>query len=96
MWDIYRSKYGEDPVNKVFLGHDQVLIINEAIKLGGGATAAQVLAGLPQVKDLQGTTGVLTLSPETHQPVGLSMVMFKIEKGEYLDLGRYVPEKHKK
>ena len=96
VWDIYRSKYGEDPVNKVFLGHDQVLIINEAIKLGGGATAAQVLAGLPQVKDLQGTTGVLTLSPETHQPVGLSMVMFKIEKGEYLDLGRYVPEKHKK
>ena len=95
VWDIYREKYGEDPVNKVFLGHDQVLIINEAIRLGGGATAAQVLAGLPQVKDLQGTTGVLTLSPETHQPVGLSMVMFKIEKGEYTDLGRYVPEKHK-
>ncbi|NLA90638.1 MAG: ABC transporter substrate-binding protein, partial [Synergistaceae bacterium] len=95
VWDIYREKYGEDPVNKVFLGYDQVLIIQEAIRIGGGATAAQTLTGLPQVKDLQGTTGVLTLSPETHQPVGLSMVMFKIEKGEYVDLGRYVPEKHK-
>ena len=95
VWDIYKKKYNEDPVNKVFLGHDQVLIIREAMKAGGGTSAAQVLAGLSLVKDLQGTTGVLTLSPETHQPVGLSMVMFKIDKGEYVELGRYVPEKHK-
>lgn len=95
VWDIYKEKYNEDPVNKVFLGHDQVLIIREAMKAGGGTSAAQVLAGLPLVKDLQGTTGVLTLSPETHQPVGLSMVMFKIDQGEYVELGRYVPEKHK-
>ncbi|HPE64937.1 MAG TPA: ABC transporter substrate-binding protein [Synergistales bacterium] len=95
VWEIYKTKYGEDPVNKVFLGYDKVLLIREAMKLGGGTSAAQVMAGLSQVKDLQGTTGVLTISPGTHQPVGLSMVMYKIEKGKYVELGRYVPEKHK-
>lgn len=96
VWDIYKGKYGENPVNKVFLGYDKILLIREAMKLGGGTSAPQVMAGMPQVKDLQGTTGVLTISPETHQPVGLSMVMYKIEKGAYAELGRYVPEKHKK
>jgi len=95
VWEIYKTKFGEDPVNKVFLGYDKVLLIREAMKLGGGTSAAQVMAGLSQVKELQGTTGVLTISPETHQPVGLSMVMYKIEKGKYVELGRYVPEKHK-
>jgi len=95
VWDVYKTKYGENPVNKVFLGYDKVLLIQEAMKLGGGTSAAQVMAGLSQVKDLQGTTGVLTISPGTHQPVGLSMVMYKIEKGKYVELGRYVPEKHK-
>lgn len=95
VWDVYKTKYGENPVNKVFLGYDKVLLIQEAMKLGGGTSAAQVMAGLSQVKELQGTTGVLTISPETHQPVGLSMVMYKIEKGKYVELGRYVPEKHK-
>jgi len=95
VWEIYKTKYGEDPVNKVFLGYDKVLLIREAMKLGGGTSAAQVMAGLSQVKELQGTTGVLTISPETHQPVGLSMVMYKIENGKYVELGRYVPEKHK-
>ena len=95
VWEIYKTKYGEDPVNKVFLGYDKVLLIQKAMKLGGGTSSAQVMAGLSQVKDLQGTTGVLTISPETHQPVGLSMVMYKIEKGKYVELGRYVPEKHK-
>ena len=95
VWDIYKGKYGENPVNKVFLGYDKILLIQEAARLGGGASAEHIMAGMPQVKDLQATTGVLTISPETHQPVGLSMVMYKIEKGEYVGLGRYVPEKHK-
>lgn len=96
VWRIYRDKFKEDPVNKVFLGYDKILLIGEAMKLGGGTSAANVQAGLSKVKDLQGTTGVLTISPATHQPVGLSMVMYKIEKGQYVELGRYVPAKHQK
>lgn len=96
VWKIYKAKYNEDPVNKVFLGYDKVLLIREGMKLGGGTASAQIIAGLSKVANLQGTTGVLTISPETHQPTGLSMVMYKIEKGKYVELGRYVPEGHKK
>ena len=96
VWKIYKAKYNEDPVNKVFLGYDKILLIREGMKLGGGTASAQIIAGLNKVANLQGTTGVLTISPETHQPTGLSMVMYKIEKGKYVELGRYVPKGHKK
>ena len=96
VWKTYKAKFNEDPVNKVFLGYDKILLIREGMRLGGGTASAQIIAGLNKVANLQGTTGVLTISPETHQPTGLSMVMYKIEKGKYVELGRYVPEGHKK
>ncbi len=91
----YVEKFKENPINKAFLGYDTILIIEEAVKKAGSAKAEDVIAGLSKITDLQGTTGVITISPETHQPKGLSMVMYKIENGQYVDLGRYVPEKHK-
>jgi branched-chain amino acid transport system substrate-binding protein len=93
--NAYKAKYNEDPINKVYLGYDKMLAIAEAIKLGGGATPDKIIEGLNKVKGVQGTTGILTLSPQNHQPVGLSMVMYKLDKGTYIDLGRYIPEKHK-
>jgi len=94
--NAYRAKFNEDPINKVYLGYDKLLVIIEAIKKGGGASADKILQGLNQISDLQGTTGKITISPQTHQPVGLSMVMYKIENGKYVDLGRYIPAKHMK
>ena len=73
-----------------------MLVIAEAIKQGGGASADKILEGMNKINGVKGTTGVITISPQTHQPVGLSMVMYKLENGKYIDLGRYVPEKHKK
>ncbi len=93
--NAYRAKFNEDPINKAYLGYDKVTVILKAIELGGGASGPQIIAGLSKVKDVQGTTGVLTLSAKTHQPLGLSMVMYKIENGKYLEIGRYVPESHK-
>ncbi|MDR3592516.1 MAG: ABC transporter substrate-binding protein [Negativicutes bacterium] len=93
--NAYKAKYNEDPINKVYLGYDKMLVIAEAIKLGGAATPDKIIEGLNKVKGVQGSTGVLTISPQNHQPVGLSMVMYKIEQGKYIDLGRYIPEKHK-
>ena len=73
--NAYRAKFNEDPINKAYLGYDKVTVILKAIELGGGATGPQIIAGLSKVKDVQGTTGVITISPKTHQPLGLSMVM---------------------
>lgn len=91
----YRAKYNEDPINKVYLGYDKMLVVAEGIKKGGGATPGKIIEGLNKVSGLQGTTGVITISPKTHQPVGLSMVMYHIDHGVYKDLGRYIPAKHK-
>jgi branched-chain amino acid transport system substrate-binding protein len=91
----YKAKYNEDPINKVYLGYDNMLVVVEGIKKGGGATPDKIIEGLNKVSGLQGTTGVITISPKTHQPVGLSMVMYHLDHGVYKDLGRYVPAKHK-
>lgn len=91
--NAYKAKYNENPINKVYLGYDKMLIVAEAIKKGGDSTAEKILAGMNQISGLQGTTGVITISPQDHMPVGLSMVMYKIDKGNYIDLGRYVPAK---
>jgi branched-chain amino acid transport system substrate-binding protein len=93
--NAYRAKFNEDPINKAYLGYDKVTVILKAIELGGGASGPQIIAGLSKVKDVQGTTGIITLSPKTHQPLGLSMVMYKIDAGKYQEIGRYVPESHK-
>ena len=93
--NAYKAKFNEDPINKAYLGYDKVTVLLKAIELGGGASGPQIIAGLSKIKDVQGTTGIITLSPKTHQPLGLSMVMYKIENGKYSEIGRYVPESHK-
>lgn len=92
----YMDKFKEQPINKAYLGYDKVLIIAEAVKIAKSTKPEDVMKAMSQITNLQGTTGSITLSPNTHQPVGLSMVMYKIDNGKYIDLGRYVPEKHKK
>ena len=87
MRKAYRTKFNEDPINKVYLGYDKMLVVVEGIKKGGGATPGKIIEGLNKVSGLQGTTGVITISPKTHQPVGLSMVMYYIDHGVYKDLG---------
>ncbi len=94
--EAYRAKYKEDPINKVYLGYDKMLVVVEGIKKGGAATPDKIIEGLNKVNGLQGTTGVITIAPTNHQPVGLSMVMYYIDHGVYKDLGRYIPEGHKK
>ena len=35
----YKAKYNEDPINKVYLGYDKMLVVVEGIKKGGGGYA---------------------------------------------------------
>lgn len=91
----YMTKFAENPVNKAYLGYDKVLMIADAIRRAGSADPVKIRDAMEQTKSLQGTTGVLSLSPKTHQPVGLSMVMYSIMGGRYDDLGRWIPDSHK-
>lgn len=92
----YKAKFNEEPTNKAYLGYDKIMIIAEAIKRAGSGDSTAIKNEIEKTSNMQGTTGVISISPTTHSPVGLSMVMFKIEKGQYKDLGRYIPEEHKK
>jgi branched-chain amino acid transport system substrate-binding protein len=91
--EAYKAKYKEDPINKAYLGYDTVSIIVNAIKTAGKADAVAIKDALEKTKDLQCTTGKITLDPKTHATVGLSMVVYKIEKGKYSEIGRHVAEK---
>jgi branched-chain amino acid transport system substrate-binding protein len=91
----YMAKFNEEPVNKVYLGYDKVLMIVDAIKRANSTDPTKIRDALEQLKNLQGTTGVISISPTNHQPVGLSMVMYSIMGGQYSDLGRWVPDAHK-
>ena len=78
--DVYFEKYGEEPINKVFLGYDKILIIADALKRAGSEEPTAIKDALEKVSNLQCTTGIITISPNTHSPVGLSMVIFKMER----------------
>ena len=64
--NAYKAKFKEDPINKVYLGYDKILVVAEAIKQGGSASADKILEGLNKVKDVNGTTGIITISPANH------------------------------
>ena len=88
----YKEKYKEDAINKSFLGYDAVYMLADSVKREG-ATGPGIIKGLETLKDLPGTTGVLTMSNATHQLVVLSMVMYEIKDGKYVELERYALKK---
>ena len=92
--EAYVEKFGEEPINKAFLGYDKILIIADAIRRAGSSDPQAVSEAIESSEGLRATTGVITISEETHRPVGLSMVMYQIRDGEYVEIGRHVPESH--
>lgn len=81
---------------KVYLGYDATMLAAEAIKRAGdNITGENVNAMLETIEGLEGMTGTIGFSPDSHQPIGLSMVMYVIKNGVNEKLGRYVPEIHK-
>ncbi|MEM1485901.1 ABC transporter substrate-binding protein [Oscillospiraceae bacterium PP1C4] len=94
----YIDKYDDaDTVDdisvKVYLAYDAVMLAAEGIKNANMSTSGEdIKAGLEAIEFLECKSGNIGFSPETHQPKGLSMVMYKITDGVNENLGRYVPE----
>ncbi|HLV10609.1 MAG TPA: ABC transporter substrate-binding protein [Halanaerobiales bacterium] len=91
----YVSKFGEEPVNKSYLGYDSILATVEAIKIAGSTNPQDIAEAGAKIENLEVTTGNLSISPENHRPYGLSMPIFEIVDGEYKLLNYYIPEKLK-
>lgn len=90
VYDAYKAKFGEEPLNKVFIGYDSVTLIAEAIKAAQSSESEKITAALSNLKDIKGTTGNISISTKTHRTYGLSMVMFQIENGKYVAKERYL------
>ncbi len=81
---------------KVYLGYDATMLAAEAIRRSGdNITGENVNTQLETIEGMEGMTGTIGFSPDSHQPIGLSMVMYVIKEGVNEKLGRYVPEIHK-
>ena len=81
---------------KVYLGYDATQLIAEALRrCGDDITGENVNAQLETIEALELMSGTIGFSPESHQPIGLSMVMYRIDQGVNVKLGRHVPESHK-
>jgi len=85
----YKEEIGEEPTNKGYIGWDAAHILKWVVENTGATDAAGFTEGLAQVKNLELLTGTFNMNPETHMPEGLPMVMYKIEKGVYVELGPY-------
>lgn len=81
---------------KVYLGYDATKLIAEALRrCGDDITGENVNAKLETIEGLELMSGTIGFSTESHQPIGLSMVMYRIENGVNVKLGRHIPESHK-
>ncbi len=89
--EAYKKKFNEEPDQKSYIGYDEVNIIAQAIiKNGNKADSASIRDSLEKnTVDFQGAQGTFTIDAKTHMPTGLSLIMTKIENGEYVKLTKY-------
>ena len=90
----YLDEFGTEPDVKSYIGYDEILIIANAIQEAGYSTDREAVRNALEnnISELQCTQGLMSINPENHMPTGLSMVIYKIENGEYSLLQRYAPE----
>lgn len=91
--DTYEDAKTVDDISvKVYLGYDAIRLIAEAIKNADAITGEGIKNGLEKIEAFDALPGKIGFSTKSHQPIGLSMVMYKINKGTNEKIGPYVPE----
>lgn len=72
--EAYKKEYGQEPSALAALGYDSGLMIIDAIKRAGSDDPAKIRDALEQTKNLQVSTGILTLD-SNHNPVKSAVVI---------------------
>lgn len=87
----YKTKYNMDPVmpNPV-MAVDGLLAVVEAIKKANSAEPAKIIEQLEKMKDVQVLTGILSIDPETHNPLNKPAVIETIKDGKFQFHSRFV------
>ncbi len=88
----YNDAYGVEADTKTYVGYDLGLVLKAALEGASAYDAESIKASLEtNINDIELCQGVFSFSDQ-HMPEGLSMVIFKIDGGEYSVLERYAPE----
>ncbi|MEN6298257.1 MAG: ABC transporter substrate-binding protein [Rectinema sp.] len=87
----YKAKYGKETELNGFLAHDAVLLFVEGLKKAGKANGEAIAKALEGI-DVQGITGRIHISPETHNPEGKDAAIEKIVDGQYVFQEKYAAQ----
>ena len=87
------AEFNEAPPLHIAFGYDAVLAITDAITRADSTDPTAIRDALLQIKDLVGFTGSITINPETHRPLDLTMFVTKVDKDKYIPVGRFGPPK---
>lgn len=72
--EAYKKEYGQEPSALAVLGYDSALMLVDAIKRAGSTEPAKIRDALEQTKNLQVSTGVITLDGN-HNPIKSAVVI---------------------
>lgn len=78
----YNAKYGKMPELNGYLAHDAFFVLVDAIKRANSFDPVAIRDALETV-DIQGITGRIRISKDTHNPEGKEAAIIKIEGGKY-------------
>ncbi|HWR41150.1 MAG TPA: ABC transporter substrate-binding protein [Patescibacteria group bacterium] len=78
--EAYKKEYGEEPSALAALGYDSGLMMIDALKRANSLDPTKIRDALEQTKNLQVSTGILTLN-EKHDPVK-SAVVIEMKEGK--------------
>lgn len=87
----YKEKYNADPVlpNPV-MAIDGLYMLIDAIKRADSTDGTALAEAMETTKDLKVLTGVLTIDPETHNPLNKPAVIQQVKDGDFVYVETYV------
>lgn len=87
----YRQRYKADPVMpNPIMAVDALYAIVDAIKRTQSTDPTKIAEALAQTKDLKVLSGLLTIDPNTHDPVNKPAVIQGVKEGKFVFVKKYV------
>lgn len=86
--DAYDEKFGTVLEINGYLVHDAFLLLEAALNKAGVVDSEAVAKAIPEV-EVQGITGNIAISPDTHNPEGKEAAIIKIVNKEYVFQTKY-------
>lgn len=88
----YKNTYGTEADVKTFVGYDLGLVLEQALLTAEDDSSEAITKALENnIVDIDLCEGTFSFGKD-HMPKGLSMVIYKIDNGEYTVIDQYSPE----